>query len=235
MVKHLILPSIVVLLFIGFLLSFFLTKQKIACANSISCTNNLSTLIENDAQGIFLGQIVDVPDINPSSEKMSTVLGETDQASSKHIYVDLAQQKLYAFDGDKLFLETLVSTGKWGRTPPGEYRIWVKIRSTRMSGGSGNDAYDLPNVPFNMFFYSPQVPKSRGYALHGAYWHNNFGHEMSHGCVNMRPIDAEQIYNWTNPISQKSTTYESVDDPGTQISICNQILLNQGTNPVCLE
>jgi lipoprotein-anchoring transpeptidase ErfK/SrfK len=33
-------------------------------------------------------------------------------------------------------------------------------------------------------------------ALHGAYWHNNFGTPMSHGCVNL-PLDmATFLFNW---------------------------------------
>jgi lipoprotein-anchoring transpeptidase ErfK/SrfK len=49
--------------------------------------------------------------------------------------------------------------------------------------------YDLPGVPWVMYFYS-------GYAIHGAYWHNNFGAPMSHGCVNMTPGEAQILYNW---------------------------------------
>lgn len=47
----------------------------------------------------------------------------------------------------------------------------------------------MPNVPYTMYYY-------KGYAVHGAYWHNNFGHPMSHGCVNLRPSDAKWFYNF---------------------------------------
>jgi len=211
-------------------------QKNIPCANAISCVNNLSAVVENDASGFFLGQQITTPQIDLSSDQRpSTILGVEDSASPKHIYVDLSEQKLYAFEGNEPIFETLVSTGKWGRTPPGEYRIWVKIRSTRMAGGSGNDAYNLPNVPYVMFFYNDQVSKDRGYSLHGAYWHNNFGHEMSHGCVNMRTIDAEVIYNWASPTTKTATTHESKDDPGTPVSICNQVQLEEGATPLCLE
>jgi lipoprotein-anchoring transpeptidase ErfK/SrfK len=34
-------------------------------------------------------------------------------------------------------------------------------------------------------------------ALHGVYWHSNWGTPMSHGCVGM-PIDGAQwLYNWS--------------------------------------
>ena len=71
--------------------------------------------------------------------------------------------------------------------------------------------YDLPNVPNNLFFY-------QGYALHGAYWHNNFGHPMSHGCVNIKPDDAGKIYYWTNPTAG-TVSYETKTNPGTLITI----------------
>jgi len=58
----------------------------------------------------------------------------------------------------------------------------------------------------------------KAFSLHGAYWHNNFGHPMSHGCVNMKIADAEKIYYWTNP-NVGTMTYETKDNPGTQITI----------------
>jgi hypothetical protein len=88
-----------------------------------------------------------------------------------------------------------------------------------MSGGSGADYYNLPNVPYTMFFYNGQTPKSWGYSLHGAYWHNNFGHPMSHGCVNMRIPDAEKLYYWSNPNIKSWTTYATADYPGPTITI----------------
>jgi hypothetical protein len=54
-------------------------------------------------------------------------------------------------------------------------------------------AYELPGVPWTMLFHKD------GYALHGAYWHNNFGTRMSHGCVNMRYADAQWLFRWTSP------------------------------------
>ena len=62
--------------------------------------------------------------------------------------------------------------------------------AVRMTGGTpGVDYYDLPNVPYSMFFY-------QGYAIHGTYWHTNFGHPMSHGCVNLPTAEAKWFYEW---------------------------------------
>ena len=94
-------------------------------------------------------------------------------------------------EGDATVNSFLVSTGKWYPTPTGEWRIWTKLRYTRMKGGSKalGTYYDLPNVPYTMYY-------NQGYGIHGAYWHNNFGHPMSHGCVNMRPVEAGIVFSW---------------------------------------
>ena len=91
-----------------------------------------------------------------------------------------------------------------------------------MSGGSQalGTYYDLPNVPFTMFFYNDKQPKWRGYAIHGAYWHNNFGHPMSHGCVNMSIAESEQIYYWAQPnLQDRASIQTTADNPGTRIII----------------
>ena len=104
------------------------------------------------------------------------------------IDVDLSQQRLYAYAGDTLVNTFIVSTGVW-QTPTvtGKFHIWIKLRSTTMTG----PGYYLPNVPFTMYFY-------KDYGLHGTYWHNNFGTPMSHGCVNLATPDAEWLYNFSS-------------------------------------
>jgi lipoprotein-anchoring transpeptidase ErfK/SrfK len=104
------------------------------------------------------------------------------------IDVDLSQQRVYAYEGDALVNSFVVSTGTW-QTPTvtGKYKVWIKLRSTAMSG----PGYYLPDVPYVMYFY-------KGYGLHGTYWHNNFGTPMSHGCVNLTIPDAEWLYNFSS-------------------------------------
>lgn len=187
------------------------------CANSISCIKDLSGKLESASEGVFLGHKVAVPLYLAALPAPSKVLGTT--SGLKHISIDLTKQRLYAYEGDKQVFEFPVSTGKWGRTPTGEYKIWVKLLRTRMSGGSGNDYYNLPNVPYVMFFYNNQVDKGRGYSIHGAYWHNNFGYTMSHGCVNMRPEDAAKIYEWADPVAEGNVTHATKENPGTEVTI----------------
>lgn len=104
------------------------------------------------------------------------------------IEVIVSEQKLIAWQGDTPVFETIVSTGKPGfATIPGEFRIYVKYDKTRMRG----PGYDTPDVPWTMYYY-------RGFAIHGAYWHNNFGTPVSHGCVNLRVPEAKALYDWAS-------------------------------------
>jgi hypothetical protein len=196
------------------------------CANSISCINDLSGKKEASNEGVFEGKHVLAQEVPLSDEiamnSSKTVLGAS-TGGDKHIYVDLSTQHLYAYQGNQLVYNFLVSTGKWHPTPTGDFRIWIWLRYTRMKGGdqSKGTYYDLPNVPYTMYFYNASVPKSDGYSLHGAYWHNNFGHPMSHGCVNLAPADAAKIFYWTNPLAG-SVSYPNANLEGTLITIYGQ-------------
>ena len=85
-----------------------------------------------------------------------------------------------------------------------------------MIGGSKDlgTYYNLPNVPNNMFFY-------KGYAIHGAYWHNNFGHPMSHGCINSPLASVAQLFEWTGPVvpSGQNIAHAAPDNPGTRVVV----------------
>ncbi len=105
---------------------------------------------------------------------------------ARWIDVNLSEQRVYAYEGDVVVNSFIVSTGT-SRTPTvtGKFKIWIKLKSTTMSG----PGYYLTNVPYTMYFY-------KGYGLHGTYWHNNFGTPMSHGCVNLSIPDAAWLYGW---------------------------------------
>ena len=157
---------------------------------------------------------------NLPEEIDKVVLGESDVP--KRLEIDLTNQRIYAYEGDKLIYNFLVSTGKWGRTPTGRFRIWTKLRYTKMSGGSKalRTYYYLPNVPYTMYFYGDEVPQSRGFGIHGTYWHNNFGHPMSHGCVNMKTEEVALLYYWADPkLNGERSVRASNDNQGTEIII----------------
>jgi lipoprotein-anchoring transpeptidase ErfK/SrfK len=108
------------------------------------------------------------------------------QPGERWIDIDLTHQTAYAFEGDQLVNSFIVSTGTYLHpTVTGQYHIYVKYRYADMAG----PGYYLPDVPYVTYFY-------QGYGLHGTYWHHNFGHPMSHGCVNFKTEDAGWLYNW---------------------------------------
>lgn len=153
---------------------------------------NIKEAISTEKIAIFDNNPTDIPPV----PLQSTILGDTN--SSKRIEIDLTNQRLYAYENNKLIFNFLVSSGKWGRTPTGTFQIWTKIRSQKMSGGSRElgTYYYLPNVPYIMFFYNQSYPKPLGFSLHGTYWHNNFGVPMSHGCINMKTDEVGQVFSW---------------------------------------
>jgi lipoprotein-anchoring transpeptidase ErfK/SrfK len=118
--------------------------------------------------------------------------------SDKWIEVNLANQQATAYENGQKIFEFLISSGTWDRTPTGTFKIWTKIKSQKMSGGSKENGtyYYLPNVPYIMFFYNDTAPKKIGYSFHGAYWHDNFGVPMSHGCINMKIDEAKMLFDW---------------------------------------
>jgi lipoprotein-anchoring transpeptidase ErfK/SrfK len=125
-------------------------------------------------------------DIHTTTVQAASV--RRNRVSSRRIEIDLSEQRLRAWEGGKLVYTTRISTGKRSTpTPVGTYWINSKYRTHRMRGRG----YDIPNVPYAMYFY-------RGYAIHGAFWHNRFGTPVSHGCVNLPVKQARRLYAWTS-------------------------------------
>ncbi len=133
----------------------------------------------------------------------------------KSIYVDLASQTMVAFEDDKPVLTTRIASGtKGSRTPTGDFLTYHKGPSIHMTDGAGDDAnYDLPGVPWVSFF------TGTGMAFHGTYWHNDFGHPRSHGCVNLSNAAAKFIYLWSMPVVPPGTDYLHLPGEGTRVKI----------------
>lgn len=107
-------------------------------------------------------------------------------SGERWIEIDLSKQRLYAWEGDRQVYAIIVSTGKASTpTPTGVFAIQTRHRYARMQGYD----YDVPDVPYTMYYY-------RGYAIHGAYWHNRFGTPVSHGCTNVAVNHARWLFNW---------------------------------------
>jgi lipoprotein-anchoring transpeptidase ErfK/SrfK len=115
---------------------------------------------------------------------------EVSGRAARWIEVILAEQTLIAWEGDVAVRRMRVSTGK-AHTPTirGTFHIYYKVVSTTMQG----PGYHLPAVPHTMLF------QHEGYAIHGTYWHSNFGAPMSRGCVNLSRSDAAWLFDWAGP------------------------------------
>ena len=115
-------------------------------------------------------------------------------SGSKWVHVDLGEQTLVAYEGGKPVYATVISSGKEGYEPPtGLFKVQQKYISTTMNATDPIDGfYEVEEVPWTLYYH-------RGYALHGAYWHTDFGKVRSHGCTNIAPVDARWIYYWSDP------------------------------------
>jgi L,D-transpeptidase catalytic domain len=120
----------------------------------------------------------------------------------KWLDISVREQSLVAYIGTRAVYATLVSTGRGGLGDPerdqatvrGTFMIYQKEVSSTMDGEDDrSDSFNLRDVPFVQYFYN-------GYALHGTYWHDEFGTIRSHGCVNLAPVDAAWLFEWTDPV-----------------------------------
>jgi lipoprotein-anchoring transpeptidase ErfK/SrfK len=137
------------------------------------------------------------------------------KGEKRWIRVDLSEQEVVAYEGDKPIRAFIISSGLPGTpTVTGDYRIKTKVKAQTMSGGSGTGYYYLPNVTWVQYFY-------RGYSFHGTYWHNDFGRPKSHRCLYMTTVDAKWLFDWAGPKwDGKSVWFPSTkDNHGTLVII----------------
>lgn len=124
----------------------------------------------------------------PRNRRTSQTIQTLQRAEQRWIQIKLKEQKLIAWVGKKPVYAIAVSTGKKSTpTPVGMFKIQSKFASTRMQGRD----YDVPNVPYAMFYQG-------NYGIHGAYWHRRFGTPISHGCVNVAPNHAKWLFKWAS-------------------------------------
>lgn len=135
---------------------------------------------------------------------------------AKRIYIDLASQTVTAFEGENPVLVTRCASGAKGtETPSGDFRTYHKGPSVHMTnqGDGTENTYHLPGVPWVSFF------TGSGVALHGTYWHNDYGRPSSRGCVNLTPGDAKFFYRWTRPEVPAEVPYLFKPGEGTLVQV----------------
>lgn len=151
------------------------------------------------------------------------------EVTDKRIEVNIAEGRINCFEGDTLVMSTLTSSGAAGwDTPRGEWAVIYTQPSRRMYSGDGSaasggdvnegggeeDAFDLPGVPFCTFF------TTLGHAIHGTWWHGDYGRPRSHGCLNVTSDKARWIWRWTAPASPYDLSSDgSATDPGTPVIV----------------
>jgi LysM repeat protein len=134
---------------------------------------------------IYVGQRLRISGSGSAPASTPSTGGTT--SGGKWIDINLSRQRLTAYVGNTAVWSSLISGGLPGMpTPAGRYAIQYKVSSTTMSG----PGYYLTGVPWVMGFVG-------AYSIHGAYWHNNFGQPMSHGCVNLPVGNAAWLYSWS--------------------------------------
>jgi hypothetical protein len=143
-------------------------------------------------------------------------------ADSPWVHVNLEQQTLVAYEGDEPVFATLVSSGLPDHaTPVGLFQIRQKYVANGMSDlgpEAGDDRYSIDDVPWTQYF-------SGSIALHGAFWHERFGLQRSHGCVNLAPVDAHRVFEHTWPKLGEGWHAAITDQTGLPAS---HVLITQG-------
>jgi hypothetical protein len=133
-------------------------------------------------------------------------VGDPYAPGPKWIEVSISQQTLWAYQGNTVISSTRVSTGlEPNGTEEGLFHVRLKYSKQDMQGFTdatgevlgfgearpGTIPYEVKDVPHVMYF------NMEAEAFHGAYWHDNFGQPMSHGCINLPVVFADWLYGWT--------------------------------------
>ena len=150
------------------------------------------------------------------------VPAEVTGPSERWIDVDSSAETLVAYEGTRPVYATLVSSGRGAAgskdaTPAGVHRIWVKLFASDMGNVQHEDVephYSLEDVPYVQFF-------DDAVGLHGTYWHGDFGRPRSHGCVNLSPLDARWLFDFTSPRVPTgwSAAYPTPIEPGSVVRV----------------
>ena len=140
--------------------------------------------------------------------------------AQKRIEVHLNDQLLFAYENENLVFATRVASGEvfsngTYTTPTGSFTTYHKRPTRHMAEGDITaNGFDLPGVPWVMYI------TETGISLHGTYWHNDFGHPRSHGCVNLSTSAAKWLFRWTKPVVQPQDAFVyDVFHRGTQVQI----------------
>ena len=159
------------------------TEPTISIANTPTTHVKASSVADRSALGVPVALKSDMEVAKPVNPAARQALPK--KASYKYILVDLSEQRVYAKEDGVTVFTDLISSGLTGPTPTGHFKIYLRYYNSCMSG----PGYNLCNIHYTQYFHGD-------YSIHEAYWHNNFGHPMSHGCVNMRYSTSKFFWDW---------------------------------------
>jgi lipoprotein-anchoring transpeptidase ErfK/SrfK len=155
-------------------------------------------------------RIVPVEELTPLSPDVPAYL--------KRIEVRLNEQVAIAYEGQiPVFMARIASGGRFRNgsysTPVGHHIIYHKRPYRHMAAGDlASNGFDLPGIPWVSYI------TESGVALHGTYWHNDYGHPRSHGCINLTPQSAKWLYRWTLPVVPPSQQM-AYEETGTGVDV----------------
>lgn len=153
-----------------------------------------STFINNSPQ---LSRILRIATVNAELKipVLPLPVAQSVKVPDKQIFVNLKEQTLTYTEDMTIMGSFKISSGlRYTPTPPGEYTVLKKKPVVDYVG----PGYYYPRTKWNLMFKTGRPSNPLNYYIHGAYWHNNFGHPMSHGCVNVSYADMEGLYNWAD-------------------------------------
>jgi hypothetical protein len=167
-----------------------------------------------DGAGVKVLTDADVAPISPNVDP-----------NEKKIIANVTYQTMSCFEGNnEVFFCRIASGQKFDSTgavsdvlatPVGDLSAWWKIISKNMTAGNAQAGYSTPAVPWCTFI------SGEGVAIHGAFWHNDFGERRSHGCINVRPEEAKWIFRWTTPYISIAQSEQRLTFPdhGTAVTV----------------
>ncbi len=182
---------------------------------------------ENPGHGYGFGDIfwADGTGLKVLTEEETSAISPDVDPATKRIVADLTYQTISCLEGSEEVYFCRISSGAifdaYGNptdkyaTPVGDLNTNWKIISLNMTGGGSTAGYSTPAVPWDT------VISGEGIAIHGAFWHNDFGERRSHGCINVRPEDAKWIFRWTTPYISLAQCEQRMTwpDHGTVVSV----------------
>lgn len=162
------------------------------------------------------GAAVGQPDQSPAAPKGRRTWME----------VSVLQGWLIAFEDTTPVYATLIAPGRGGvpvpnkdpietaSTPTGYFKITGKFATATMVAPH---EFIHSDVPWTQNFSGP-------HAIHGAYWHDDWGNKKSAGCINISPIDGRWLFHWTEPAipdGWHGMRWEPKRDPASTLIVHN--------------